>query len=170
MKLSLVTPTYNSALTIRDTLNSVIKQSLPANEYIIVDGTSSDDTLKILQEYKDKLNLKIISEPDQGIYDAMNKGIKMATGDIIAIINSDDFYKEKNALETIINIFNTKTDIDIVYSDLEFVNQKNIKKVTRFWKAGKYRPQKLNNGWTIPHPSMFVKRQIYEKYGFFNVF
>jgi glycosyltransferase len=168
MKLSLITPTYNSAKTIRDTLNSVNHQSKIDLEYIIVDGNSTDQTLKIIKEYQNNLPLTIISEPDNGLYDAMNKGISRATGDIVGIINSDDFYQNNTALQKIINIFITHPDIDIVYGDLEFVDSLNIKKVIRFWRAGEYKEKKLANGWTMPHPTMFVRKQVYEKYGTFN--
>ncbi len=163
MKFSIITPTYNSEKTVLDTVESIARQNYSDLEYIVVDGTSTDNTMNLILSYKDKINLKYISERDKGIYDAMNKGIKMATGDIIGILNSDDFYFDNNILSKINSLFETDSSIDAVYGDLVYVNNNNTKKQTRFWKAGEYNENKLDNGWIIPHPTFFVKREVYEK-------
>lgn len=175
MIISLITPTYNSAKTILDTLKSVsgqifnsqIDQSL---EYIIIDGASKDDTLKIIREYSEANNLKVklISEPDHGLYDAMNKGIKIASGDLVGILNSDDIFKDNQILSKVAACFNSQAEIDACYGDLEFVSSDDLNKVVRFWRAGNYQENKLNNGWIIPHPTFFARRSVYEKFGFFR--
>jgi glycosyltransferase involved in cell wall biosynthesis len=163
MKISIITPTYNSAKTIEDTIQSIVVQNYPDLEYIIIDGGSTDNTKEIIFNYQNKIKIKYISEPDEGIYDAMNKGIKIATGDIIGILNSDDLYYDKNILQNIDNIFKSDKAIDAVYGDLIYVDRKDINKKTRYWKAGEYNENKLNWGWIIPHPTFFVKKEIYEK-------
>ncbi len=161
MKISIITPTYNSERTIVNTLESVISQSHSDVEYIIIDGGSSDGTLDILDKYKNKIT-KIISEPDNGIYYAMNKGVALASGDIVAIINSDDFYSDKNVLSKVNSIFESRLDISAVYGDLVYVDKTNIKKETRYWKSGEYSENKLNNGWVIPHPTFFLRNSVYK--------
>jgi len=167
MKISLITICYNSVATIEDTIKSVINQNYNDLEYIIVDGGSKDGTLDIVNKYKDKIS-KIISEPDKGIYDAMNKGIKMATGEIVGILNSDDFYKNNSVIKNIISEFE-KNNIEACYGDIEYIDRGNIDKVVRIWKAGEYKKEKLNSGWIMPHPAFFVKKEIYDKYGLFNL-
>lgn len=169
--LTLITPTYNSAKTLPDTIESVLAQikycpELVHNlEWIIMDGASTDETVKIVQNYSDihHLNIKLISEPDEGIFDAMNKGIKMATGDIVGILNSDDFLYSSNILSKVIQVFEKNSEVDAIYGDLAYVDNSNIKKQTRYWKAGEYAEEKLNWGWSIPHPTFFVARRVYEK-------
>jgi glycosyltransferase involved in cell wall biosynthesis len=163
MKISLITPTYNSGKTIADTIESIITQNYIDLEYIVIDGNSTDETKEIISSYQNKVNIKLISEPDKGIYDAMNKGVRMATGDIIGILNSDDFYYDDTVLSKVNNIFELNADIDAVYGDLVYVNKDNTAKQTRYWKAGQYEEEKLDYGWIIPHPTFFVKRDVYEK-------
>ncbi|HBU06917.1 MAG TPA: glycosyl transferase [Candidatus Magasanikbacteria bacterium] len=167
MKLSIITVSYNSAETIEDTIKSVIAQNYSDLEYIIVDGGSKDSTLQIVDKYRDKI-AKIVSEPDKGIYDAMNKGINMATGEVVGIINSDDFYFNDQIFNNIISQFEN-TSSDAVYGDIIYVNRKDIKKQVRFWRAGEYKEEKLNCGWIMPHPAFFVKKEIYNKFGLFNL-
>lgn len=167
MKFSVITISYNSEATINDTIQSVLSQDYPDIEYIIVDGGSKDNTLEIINKYKDKI-AKIISEPDQGIYDAMNKGIKLATGEVIGILNSDDFYKNSNVLSNVAKVFQ-QTGLEAVYGNIEYIDQEEINRVVRFWKAGEYKEKKLNFGWIMPHPAFFVKKEIYNKYGLFNL-
>ena len=167
MKISIITPTYNSVKTISRTIDSVIYQSYKDIEYIIIDGGSTDGTDSIVSKYKDELNIKFISEKDSGIYDAMNKGIKMATGDIIGILNSDDFYENKFVLIDVVEAFNNSS-IDAVYGDISYFGS-DINKITRVWKSGEYKESKLNNGWAIPHPALFIRRSVYERYGLFNL-
>jgi len=168
MKISLITPTYNSAKTIRDTLDSVAGQTYRDLEYIIIDGVSRDETLAIITEYQERLDIRLISEPDAGLYDAMNKGIGLASGDIVGILNSDDFFKSKTSLEKIMTGFQSNPQAEACYADLEFVSPDNPHKVVRFWKAGTYQEKKLNNGWIIPHPTFFVKRRVYQQFGAFR--
>lgn len=167
MRISIITPTYNSAKTISRTIESIISQNYADLEYIVIDGVSSDGTQDIVLRYKDKINIKLISEKDDGIYDAMNKGIKMATGDIIGILNSDDFYANDNVLSDIAEAFKDP-GIDAVYGDISYFGS-DINKVTRYWKAGEYKESKLNNGWAIPHPSLFLRKSVYDKCGLFNI-
>ena len=165
MKITLITVCYNSEATITDTLESVLKQTYKNYEYLIIDGKSKDSTLDIVKSYESKFNkrLKYISEKDKGLYDAMNKGIKMATGDIIGIINSDDVLASKDTLEIIANTFQ-KEKCDATYSNLE-IRDENLKKVVRVFKSkvGNY---KL--GWYPPHPTLYVKSSVYKKYGLYN--
>lgn len=165
MKITLITVCYNSESTIKDTLESVLKQTYKNYEYLIIDGKSNDKTLEIVKSYEPKFNkkLKYISEKDKGLYDAMNKGIKMASGDIIGIINSDDVLATKDTLEIIINTFK-KEKCDATYSNLEIKDEK-LEKVVRVFnsKKGNY---KL--GWYPPHPTLYVKKEVYNKYGLYN--
>lgn len=167
MTLSLITPSYNSAKTIARTIDSVIAQNYSDLEYIIIDGASTDDTLKIIGSYQEKINIKLVSEHDNGIYDAMNKGIGMTTGDIIGILNSDDLFNNNKVLKTVSEAF-TDSEIDAVYGDIKYFAG-DASKTTRYWRAGEYREDKLNNGWVIPHPALFLRRLVYEKVGLFNI-
>lgn len=166
MTLSLITPSYNSAKTIARTIDSVIAQNYSDLEYIILDGASTDDTLKIIASYQDKINIRLVSERDNGIYDAMNKGIKIATGDIIGILNSDDLFNSGEVIKTVADAF-ADAEIDAVYGDIKYFAD-DINKITRYWRAGEYKENKLNNGWIIPHPALFLRRSVYEKAGLFN--
>jgi len=165
MKISIITATYNSAVTVRDTLASISKQDHPDIEHIIVDGGSDDETLKIVREFPHVS--KVISEKDNGIYDAMNKGIRLASGEIIGILNSDDLYMEANILSKVASIFRNEL-LDAVYGDLQYVEPHNINSITRTWKAGKFRKKSFYFGWMPPHPTFFVRRRVYEKAGLFN--
>ncbi len=166
MKISIITPTYNSEKTIARTIESIISQNYPDLEYIIIDGASTDRTKEIVMSYQGKQDIKFISEPDKGIYDAMNKGVRMATGDIIGILNSDDLFDNDKVLSIVLNAF-LDTAIDAVYGDITYFGS-DMNAITRYWKTGEYRENKLNSGWMIPHPALFVKKSIYEKFGAFN--
>lgn len=167
--LSLITVTFNSAHTLRDTIISVLSQTYQEIEYIIVDGLSKDDTVEIIKEYEPLFNgrMKWISEKDSGLYDAMNKGFRMATGDIIGIINSDDLIAETTAIEKVISCFETDTFIDAVYADLYYVAPNDTSKIIRHWKSGKQRP--FSKGWHPAHPTFYVKREVYQKSGLFDL-
>lgn len=166
MKISIITVSFNSAETIERTLQSVQAQTDVDLEYIVVDGGSTDSTLEIVEKYKSSIDV-MISEPDEGIYDAMNKGIKKATGDIVGILNSDDFYVDIHTLNKVVNSFKMGTS-KAVYGDILYVEKNNPQKVVRRWKAGKYSYHDLKDGWIPPHPAFFVKREVYEKYGSFR--
>lgn len=169
MKISIVTATYNSAFTIEDTLKSVLSQTFKDYEYIIIDGVSKDNTLEIVRTYEPMFEgrMKIFSERDKGIYDAMNKGFKKASGDILMLINSDDLFARPDALQLVVDEFNKHPDVDGVYADLNYVSQNNINNVVRVWKTGKQK--KMRYGWLPAHPTFYLKRECYEKYGYFNL-
>ena len=166
-KITIITVCYNSEKTIKDTLESVLSQSFCDYEHLIVDGKSKDNTLKIVKDYEKKYNgkLKVISEKDKGIYDAMNKGIKNAKGSIIGILNSDDIYANKDVLKTIYEAFE-RENCQGVYGNLEFRDNETMTKVVRNWnsKTGNY---KL--GWHPPHPTLYLKKEVYDKIGNFNL-
>ena len=166
MKVSIITPTYNSAATIHDTVRSVVEQSHHQIEHIIVDGASHDKTVELAMTAGHKG--PIIIENDNGIYDAMNKGIQMATGDIVGILNSDDFYSHTHAIDHVVQAFK-KHNRDSVYSDLLYVDTQDTSKVLRTWVAGKFHRRYFLRGWMPPHPTFFVRRHIYEKFGAFNL-
>jgi glycosyltransferase len=151
---------------IGDAIKSVLGQDCPGVEYIIVDGGSTDSTLEIIKSYGSRIN-KMISEPDKGIYDAMNKGIKLASGDIVGILNSDDVYADNMVLSEVVEMFR-KTGADAVYGDLVYVGKDDASRVVRYWRAGQYRPGNFRKGWHPAHPALFVKRQVYEKCGGFD--
>lgn len=167
MKVSIITITYNSESTLIDTIDSVLNQTYTDIEYIIIDGKSTDSTVSIIHSYKDKIS-KFISEKDNGLYDALNKGISMATGDIIGVLHSDDFYTNHQVIEKVVQIFNLN-QADAVYADLFYVDKTNIDKILRKWKSGNYKHGMFVNGWMPPHPTFFVRRHCYEKYGSFNL-
>mgnify|MGYP000497006826 CR=1 FL=1 len=166
MLCSIITVSYNSATTIRDTINSVLSQSYTNIEYIIIDGQSTDGTIDIIKSYGNKIS-KFISESDKGIYDAMNKGLKIATGDIIGILNSDDMYASDNVLQKVADTFKDPS-IEISYGDLNYVKANDINTITRKWKAGTHQLKSFYWGWMPPHPTVFVRKDIYEKVGIFN--
>jgi glycosyltransferase involved in cell wall biosynthesis len=166
MKISIITATYNSSSTLQQTLESVAMQSHQNIEHIIVDGLSNDDTLKIVEGFPHIS--KKISEKDKGIYDAMNKGIQLSTGDIIGILNSDDFYVDENILQDVCQLFET-TNADIVYGDLNFVDAIDTNKIKRKWIAGNFQLNDFLYGWMPPHPTFFLRKTVYEKYGLFNL-
>ncbi len=165
MKISLITVTFNSASTVRTTLQSVANQTWNDIEHIIVDGNSVDGTLEIVKDFK-HVN-KIISENDKGIYDAMNKGIMNASGNIIGFLNSDDWFYSDFILEEIASEF-ISHKLDAVYGDLEFVKDEKDKKPRRKWISEKYRKDIFLKGWIPPHPTFYAKLDLYKKYGFFN--
>ena len=165
MKISIITASYNSAATIGDTLQSISMQNYDNIEHIIVDGASSDNTLEIVSYFPHVS--KVISEIDNGIYDAMNKGVALATGHVVGILNSDDVYTDRYVISKVINEFEKK-NTDVVYADLQYVKFNDLQKVTRTWHSGKFSRRKFYYGWMPPHPTFFVRRQIYEKIGNFN--
>ena len=166
MKISIITVCYNSEKTIRDTIESVVNQKYSNIEYIIVDGNSSDQTMSIVNEYADYIS-KVVSEPDSGIYDAMNKGIRMATGDVVGILNSDDFFTSTNSVQHIVNGFSDEK-VDAVYGDLIYVEQTNTKKITRFYSVSKLSTIRIKMGLMIPHPTFYVKRHLFQQFGFYK--
>lgn len=169
MKITIITATYNSAETLRYTFDSVLNQTYTNYEYIVVDGLSKDGTLDIIKEYADKFNgrMRYISEKDKGLYDAMNKGVKMATGDVIGILNSDDFYTSNDILEVIAT--NIKEhNVDAVYGDIHFVNNDDLGKCVRYYSSKIFSRRLMRLGFMPAHPSFYCKREVYDKYGAFN--
>ena len=167
MKISIITITYNSAATVEDTIKSVVMQDYPNVEYLIIDGKSKDGTLQIAEKYKDKIS-KVVSEKDKGLYDALNKGIKHASGDIIGMLHSDDLYSNPQVLSKIVKTFQDNPEAEGVYADLVFVNRNDTDKVMRTWESGTYQEGDFLKGWMPPHPTFFVKKAAYEKHGGFN--
>ena len=169
MKISIITATYNSASTLRSTIMSVFQQTYADYEYIIIDGKSKDETIEIIKEYERNFHgrMKWISEKDYGIYDAMNKGISLATGDIIGILNSDDFFTSDDVLETVAKTFK-KYDVDAVYGDIHFVNDNNLKKCVRYYSSKIFRPSLMRFGLMPAHPSLYLKKNAINKIGFYD--
>ena len=165
MTLSIITPTYNSATTLIDTLQSVASQDYSNIEHIIVDGASQDDTLKIVADFPHVS--KVISEPDGGLYDAINKGIKLASGDVIGILNSDDFFAHPNVLSTIAKAFDDQ-HTDCLYGDVVYVQADDTSKIIRYYSSRHFHPQKFAKGFMPAHPTFYLKKKYYEQYGLHN--
>jgi len=169
LKFSIITATFNSAHFIESCILSVLKQNIDQLEIIIVDGLSSDSTLeKLIPIVENRQNITICSEKDFGIYDALNKGIEMATGDIIGFVHSDDLLNHKNVLSEIKNMF-ISTNADGIYGDLEYIDQIDTNKIIRYWKSCSFHKKLLKKGWTPPHPTLFLKKSVYKKHGYFNL-
>lgn len=147
-KISIITVCYNSEKTIEDTIKSVVSQSYPNIEYIIIDGVSTDNTLEIVNKYQEKIS-KIISEKDNGLYDAINKGINIASGEIIAILNSDDLYQDNKVIEEVVELFR-KDNLETCYGDLVYVDRLDTSKTIRYWKSGNYKEGLFFKGWMPP--------------------
>ncbi|WP_253651993.1 MULTISPECIES: glycosyltransferase family 2 protein [unclassified Vibrio] len=167
MKVSIITATYNSAETILSTLQSLESQTYPNIEYIIVDGASKDNTLDVIKANCSRVST-IISEPDKGIYDALNKGIQAATGDIIGFLHSDDIFAYPDAVSELVALMDKK-QTQAVYADLEYVSKDNLNNVVRLWKSGQYQRSKLKQGWMPPHPTFYMKRELYQSCGMFDL-
>jgi glycosyltransferase involved in cell wall biosynthesis len=165
LRVSIITATYNSEETVAETMRSVEEQDYGHIEHIIVDGHSKDDTLDIVQQYPHTATL--ISEKDEGIYDAMNKGIRAATGDIIGILNSDDIYEHASVISEVARVFENPS-VQASYGDIQYVDAQNTSRVTRTWKAGAYHPHSFFWGWMPPHPSFFVRKTVYDQVGLFD--
>ena len=166
MKVSLITVCRNSEATIESTLRSVLEQDHNDIEYIVIDGRSSDKTVSIIEKYKDKIS-KFISEKDEGMYFALNKGISMATGEVVGMLNADDCYSSKGVISGMVNAFEG-TNADCVYGDLQYVSKDDLQKVIRNWKSEAYDPKRFLKGWMPPHPTFFVRRKYYLQFGSFN--
>lgn len=167
MKISIVTTSYNSGATIEQTIKSVLSQKYNNYEHIIVDGASKDNTIEIVKKYENQYNgkLKYISEPDKGIYDAMNKGIQMATGDVIGLLNSDDVYADNQVLNKIATAFE-ENKCDGVYANLYYMDYETMSKVYRKWISG---TGKVEKGWIPAHPTLYLKREVYDKKGLYDL-
>lgn len=166
IKVSIITVTYNSALTVRDTIESVLSQNYRHIEYIVIDGNSTDSTMDIVNEYRDRIDV-IVSEPDRGLYDAMNKGIARATGDVVGILNSDDFFSGNNIISTIVGEFND--EVDAVYGDVVFISPAKHNKEIRYFSSKIFKPSRIAMGLSPAHPSFYVRKEFYEKYGSYSL-
>lgn len=171
MKISVITVTRNSSLTLTDTLESVLHQTYDNIELIVIDGLSTDSTVDIIKQYEVKFKgrMRWISEKDKGIYDAMNKGIQRATGDIVGILNSDDFYSSDRILEEVAASFKKDHKIDAVYGDVHFIHQDQPEKCARYYSSAYFRPWLLWFGFMPAHPSFYVKREVYQRYGLYSL-
>ncbi|MDG2967462.1 glycosyltransferase family 2 protein [Pseudomonas extremaustralis] len=168
MKLSIITVCFNSASTIRDTIESVLSQDHTDIEYIIVDGGSKDGTQAIVESYGARIN-RFVSEPDKGLYDAMNKGVALATGAVIGILNSDDFYESTTSLSSVVKAFEHCPESDAVFGDVVFVNPADLRNVTRFYRGNRFAPWKLRFGWMPPHPATFIRKMAYDTVGLYSL-
>ena len=166
MKISIITSVYNNKETISETIESVLSQTYDDLEYIIIDAASTDGTVDIIKQYQDKIST-FVSEPDDGIFDGLNKGIALATGDVVGFLHSDDLYQHNKVIEMVAEAFKNYP-VDSVFGDLTYVNNKDTSKVIRYWKSGDFSPKKLRRGWMPPHPTFFVKRHVYERSGVFD--
>ncbi len=165
MKISIITCSYNAVDTIEETIKSVLSQNYADIEYIIIDGLSNDSTINIIKKYSNKI-YKFVSEKDSGIYNAMNKGLEIAMGDVVGFLNADDVYFDEAVISNVIKIFEDKK-VDSVYGDLIYVS-KDDNKIKRYWKSGNFNINNFKRGWMPPHPSFFARKDIYKKYGGFN--
>ena len=166
MKVSIITTTYNTGKTVEDTIKSVLDQTYPDIEFIIIDDESSDDTMKVVYKYKDKVT-KIVEAKHSGIFGNLNKGMELATGESVGILNSDDFYVSSNVIETVVNEFK-RTGVDCVWGDILVVDKDDTNKIIRNWKSSPYKEGEYQKGWHPPHPAFFAKREVYQKYGLFR--
>ncbi|MBW4538619.1 MAG: glycosyltransferase [Myxacorys chilensis ATA2-1-KO14] len=166
MKVSIITVVFNGEQTIEDTIQSVLLQDHPDIEHIIIDGASTDKTLSIINTYTGKI-AKVVSERDRGIYDAMNKGLRLASGDIIGILNSDDFYADTTVISSVVRQFE-QTGANSVFGDLVYVTSSDLDRVVRYYSSARFHPDQFAYGWMPAHPTFFVKRWAYEQYGLFK--
>lgn len=168
MKISIVTVTYNCKSVVKDCLASVREQSYPGVEHVVIDGASTDGTLALLQAHRESLAV-IDSEPDDGIYDAMNKGIKRAQGDVIGFLNSDDFYASNAVLSKVAELFEEDPSLEACYADLVYTDQMDTSRTVRYWRSNDFVPGSFSMGWCPPHPTFFVRRSVYERFGGFDL-
>jgi len=163
--ISIVTPVYNEP-RLESTLDSIIKQNGDFSlEIIVVDGQSTGETVSIIEEYRESIDI-LIQEPDEGIYDAMNKGIQQASGKIIGILNADDRYQDSNVLHDVVSQMEAE-NADICYGDLVYVDENDD--IVRYWESGEYQPDRFYYGWMPPHPTLFIRQEVYDKYGIFDL-
>ena len=168
MKISIITVTYNSENFIVDCIESIKSQTHKDIEHIVIDGASTDNTISLLKSKKETLTT-LVSESDEGIYDAMNKGIMLAKGDIIGFLNSDDLYTNNSVISKVVNLFKQRPEIEACYSDLVYVDKINTSKIIRYWRSSEFILGSFSKGWCPPHPTFFVRRPIYEKFGIFDL-
>jgi len=168
MKVSVITVVFNAVETIEDTIQSIIDQDHEDIEHIVIDGGSTDGTMDVVDRYRDRL-AATVSEPDDGIYDAMNKGIDLATGVVVGTLNSDDWYENNNVISRIVTAFENDVDLDAVYGDIVYVTKDKPHSLVRYWESQPYKEGLFEKGWMPAHPSFFVKRDCYSRYGKFDL-
>lgn len=170
MKISIITVTFNSAATVRDTIESVLKQENKDYEYLVIDGGSKDNTVDVIKEYEPKFEGRMhwVSEKDKGMYDGINKGIRMATGDIVGIINSDDFYHRTDIFDIINKAFEEDKGIEAIYGDVRFVHPDNLEKTVRYYSCKHWKPWRFRFGFMPAHPTFFTYKENFEKYGYYQ--
>jgi glycosyltransferase involved in cell wall biosynthesis len=167
MKISIITAVYNAIDTIEDTILSVANQTYPDVEHIIVDGASTDGTLGVVDKYRPRI-AKFVSEPDRGVYDGMNKGLRMASGDVIGFLNADDVYAHKDVLRRVAGVM-SNPHVDACYADLVYVDKNDPRRVVRYWKSQQYKEGLFLKGWMPAHPTFFARRAVYERFGGFDL-
>jgi glycosyltransferase involved in cell wall biosynthesis len=167
MKITIITVCFNSTATIEDTIQSVLNQDYPDIEYLIIDGLSTDGTLEKIGRYKERIS-SIVSEKDKGLYDAINKGIQMASGDVIGLLHSDDVYESKDVISQVVASLEA-THADSLYADLLYVDKVDLNIIRRYWKSKPYKHGLFLKGWMPPHPTFFVRREVYKKLGLFHL-
>lgn len=167
MKISIITVVYNAEKYIQDCIQSVINQTYPNIEYIVIDGASTDSSLAIINKYSDKIT-HFVSEKDKGIYDAINKGLKIATGEIVGLLNADDMLASVEVVAEIVKCFESKQP-DAVYGNLNYVEAENTDKITRKWRSKQFVRKDIEKGWMPAHPTFYVKRELFEKYGNYSL-
>lgn len=167
MKISIITVVFNNEKTIEDTILAVESQTHPDIEHIVVDGASTDGTMDVVRRHQGKI-AKLVSEPDEGIFDAMNKGIKLATGEVIAFLNADDIYADNTVLEWVASVF-ADTSVEACYANLVYVDPVDLNKVVRFWKSQDFKPGLFQKGWVPAHPTFFARKKVYQQYGDYDV-
>lgn len=170
MKISIITVTFNSGETVRDTIESVLKQEYLNFEYFVIDGGSKDNTVDIIKEYEPKFGgrMKWISEKDKGMYDGINKGIRMAIGDVVGIINSDDFYHRTDIFDIINKAFEEDKEIQAIYGDVRFVHPDNLEKTVRYYSSKHWKPWRFRFGFMPAHPTFFTYKENFEKFGYYQ--
>jgi len=166
VKISVITVVHNAQETIADTIKSVASQTYTNVEHIIIDGDSSDNTLAIIEQHRDSVSV-LVTEPDDGLYDAMNKGIKLASGDVIGLLNADDVYQDETVLKQIAQVHQDK-DLDACYANLVYVDRHDLTKVVRDWRSRRHQPGLCFKGWMPAHPTFYAKKRVYEKIGLYN--
>jgi len=166
MKISIITVAYNAAATIGDTIRSVLEQDYPAIEYIVIDGASTDATLEVVNRYRDRI-ATVVSEPDAGIYDAMNKGIARATGDVVGILNADDFYIDSRVVSKVAEAFEDE-ETGAVFADLVYVKPDDLNRTVRRYHSGHFHPGKFAYGWMPAHPTFFLRKKYYDRFGLYK--
>lgn len=167
MKVSIITVVYNGVETIKDTIESILAQTYPEIEYIIIDGGSKDGTVDLIKSYGTRI-AQFVSEPDKGLYDAMNKGIQRATGDVIGLLNADDFYRHQDVIKHVVETFD-RTKSDAVYGDMLYVDRNDVYNVRRYFRSGQYATGAFLWGWMPGHLSFFAKKKLYDQYGLFRL-